>query len=290
MSTAIVGPLVERHKNVIQRRAAGDKIKEEEKLLNWMIDNAEFASTVEEHSHRQAFLKLASIFTTATTVSNLLFDLCAHNDWFGVLRTEIEEIEKDLGRFGERAGIGAEQWLPRLEKMDSALAESLRMSSPLLRTSISVEQRIHSLRATVVNQRHALVPIILKDGTQIPSGTRIACSKGNIVYSDPAADQFDHLRWYRKRYETGETDKHLAVIPEKDYIHFSFGRQACPGRHLAVGTVKLMMVKLLSELDFEFPPGKGRPKTFTADEYCFLGLRAKLMVRKRTMVNEKVKK
>ncbi|KAH4007251.1 hypothetical protein HBI81_039170 [Parastagonospora nodorum] len=273
-STAIVGPLVERHKDVVQRRAAGEKVAEEENLLNWIIDNAEADSTVEQHSHRQAFLTLASIFTTATTVSNLLFDLCAHPDWVVVLRTEIEEIEKDLGRFGERAGIGAEQWLPRLEKMDSALAESLRMSPPLL----------------LVNQRHALVPISLKDGTHIPSGTRIACSKGDIVYNDPAADQFDPMRWYRKRYETGDTDKHLAVMPEKDYMHFGFGRQACPGRHLAVGMVKLMMIKLLSEFEFKFPQGKGRPKTFTADEYCFLDLSAKLMVRKRRIVSGVVEK
>jgi cytochrome P450 len=89
------------------------------------------------------------------------------------------------------------------------------------------------------------------------------------------------MRWYRKRYETGEVTNHLAVIPEKDYIHFGFGRQACPGRYYAVGAVKIMMIKLLSEFEFKFVDGKRRPKVFTADEYCFLNPTSKLMVRKR---------
>jgi cytochrome P450 len=121
--------------DVLQRRSAGEKVDEEDILLNWMIDNCtEVDSTIEEHAHRQAFVTLASIFTTSMTLSNLLFDLCAHPEWLDVLREEIDEVERDLGKFGERPGVGAEQWLPRLEKMDSALVESLRLSPPLLRT------------------------------------------------------------------------------------------------------------------------------------------------------------
>jgi cytochrome P450 len=134
----------------------------------------------------------------------------------------------------------------------------------------------------VSNQRQALVPITLKDGTHIPAGTRIACAKADVVYNDPAVAVFDPMRWYRKRHETGEFNKHLTVIPEKEYMHFGFGRQACPGRNLAVGAVKMIMIKLLSEFEFRFPDGKGRPSIFTADEYCFLDPTSKLMIRKRT--------
>jgi cytochrome P450 len=104
------------------------------------------------------------------------------------------------------------------------------------------------------------------------------------VYNDPAVGSFDPMRWYRKRHDTGEVNKHLAVIPEKEYIHFGFGRQACPGRHFAVGAVKILTIKLLSEYEFKLPESKERPKSFAADEYCFLDLRAKLMVRKRRIV------
>jgi cytochrome P450 len=138
----------------------------------------------------------------------------------------------------------------------------------------------------VANQRQALVPITLKDGTHIPAGTRIACAKADIVYNDPNGANFDPMRWYRKRYETGELTKHLAVVPEKDYMHFGFGRQACPGRHLAVGAVKMIMIKLLLQYEFKFPQGKCRPRIFTADEYCFLDPTSKLMIRKRKALKE----
>jgi cytochrome P450 len=111
-------------------------------------------------------------------------------------------------------------------------------------------------RSIVSNQRQALVPITLKDGTHIPAGTRVACAKVDTVYNDPNVAIFDPKRWYRKRYETGEVTKYFAVVTEKDYMHFGFGSQACPGRYLAVGIVKMMMIKLLSEFEFRFPDGK----------------------------------
>jgi cytochrome P450 len=141
-STAIVGPLAKRHLAVMERRAAGEKVEEEDTLLNWMIDNCtEVQNSVEDHAAQQAMLTLASIHTTSAAVANLLFDICAHPEWFAVLREEIEEIEQDLGKFGERPGIGTAQWLPRLEKLDSAMAESLRRSPPLLRAYLRIKIR-----------------------------------------------------------------------------------------------------------------------------------------------------
>jgi cytochrome P450 len=138
-STAIVGPLAERHLDINERRAAGESVEEEDNLLNWMIDNCtEVQNSVEDHAARQAIVTLASIHTTSGAVANLLFDLCAHPAWFKVLREEIDEIEKDLGKFGQRPGVGTKQWLPRLEKLDSAMAESLRRSPPLLRTCTEI--------------------------------------------------------------------------------------------------------------------------------------------------------
>jgi cytochrome P450 len=95
------------------------------------------------------------------------------------------------------------------------------------------------------------------------------------------------MRSYRKRYETGEVNKHLAGMPEKDYLHFGYGRQACPGRHFAIGEVKMMMIRLLDEFEFKFPEGKGRPKIFHADEFAFLNPMSKLMMRRRRVRCEK---
>lgn len=130
-----IGPLMERHRECMRRREAGEEVEEEDTLLNWMMDNGtETENRLEEMASRQTILTLASIHTTSMAVSNLLFDLCANPEWFTVLREEISEIEKDLGKLGERPEVGAKQWLPRLEKMDSAFVESLRLNPPLLRT------------------------------------------------------------------------------------------------------------------------------------------------------------
>jgi cytochrome P450 len=130
--------------------------------------------------------------------------------------------------------------------------------------------------------RVALQPITLKDGTHIPVGTRLACANVDILNAtleNPVA--YDAFRWYRKRHETGQLNKYCAGQTEKHNLHFGYGNQACPGRHFAVGEIKLVMKRLLSEFEFKFPDGKGRPKNFYADEKIFPDPRAKLMMRKR---------
>lgn len=135
----IIGPLMEKHKRCASSREAGltgPELDEDDTLLNWMMDNGtEKENRLEEMATRQSILTLASIHTTSMGVANILFDLCANPEWFPVLREEIAEVEKDLGKIGERPGIGAKQWLPRLEKMDSFFLESQRFNPPILRES-----------------------------------------------------------------------------------------------------------------------------------------------------------
>jgi cytochrome P450 len=134
-STAIIGPLVEEHLKASAGAVAGDVVEAEDILLYWMMDKCgEAHNSVQQHAALQAFVTMASIHTTSSAVTNLLFDLCANPEWFDVLREEIDRIEADLGKYGERAGVGTALWLPRLEKLDSALAESLRLNPVLLST------------------------------------------------------------------------------------------------------------------------------------------------------------
>jgi cytochrome P450 len=132
----IIGPLMEKHRDAIKRRSEGETVEEDDTLLNWMMDNGnEKENGLFEMSTRQSILTLASIHTTSMGVANILFDLSAHPEWFDVLREEIAEVEKDLGKLGERDGVGAKDWLPRLEKLDSFFVESQRFSPPILRKS-----------------------------------------------------------------------------------------------------------------------------------------------------------
>jgi len=131
-------------------------------------------------------------------------------------------------------------------------------------------------------QRLAIVSITLKDGTHIPAGTRIACANADILSASlPDSLTFDPMRSYRKRHSTNQLNKHQAGQPDTDNLHFGYGKQACPGRHFAVGEIKMILVKMLSEFEFKYPEGKTRPRNFFADENVFVDPRARLMMRKR---------
>ena len=136
----------------------------------------------------------------------------------------------------------------------------------------------------VTNQRLATVPITLKDGTYILAGTRIACANADIL-NDPEIttnpETFNPMRSHRKRYETGDLSKNQAGQTTKTNLHFSYRRQACLGRHFAVGEIKIILSRLILEYKFKYLEGKGRPRNFYASKNAFLDPRAKLIIRKR---------
>ena len=142
-------------------------------------------------------------------------------------------------------------------------------------------------KASTVNpQRIALVPLKLKDGLEIPKGTRIAWAgyhHSNDPDRIPSPETFDPLRNYRKRQaNNGEfKNKFTAGQTDSNSLSFGYGSQACPGRYFAVSEILLLLAKLLLEFEFRFPEGKTRPEIMYADENVFLDPRATLVMRKR---------
>ncbi|GAB0141471.1 hypothetical protein EsHS_00002064 [Epichloe bromicola] len=239
-------------------------------LLEWMIDHGtEKERAIPEMAARQCVLTLASIHTTSMSVSNLLFDLCSHPEWFSVLQDEIDSVVKAHGELGETT-LGSKQWLSKLEKMDSLIVESQRINPPILLNP----------------QRIALVPLTLKDGTEIPAGARIAWA-GYHHANDPSVtdkpEEFDPLRSYRKRYtdQGVNFNKFIAGQTNSSSLSFRYGNQACPGRYFAVGEIKMILMRLLLEFEFKFPEGLSRLKIMYPDENVFMDPHARLMMRKR---------
>ena len=68
------------------------------------------------------FLNMAAIYTTATTATNVLLDLCARPDCKEALREEMAAAIKADG------GIKPST-LPKLKKLDSFMRESRRMNT-----------------------------------------------------------------------------------------------------------------------------------------------------------------
>lgn len=130
MSTAkrFVAEITRQHQEAKQRGEKG-----QDTLLTWMIDHGtEKEASIPEMAARQCVLTLASIHTTSLSVSNVLFDLCMHPQWFPVLRKEIEEVIREYGKIGE-GKLSHKQWLSKLEKMDSFIVEDQRINPPILR-------------------------------------------------------------------------------------------------------------------------------------------------------------
>jgi len=124
----IIKPLMEKHREALAIKQKDVVVEEDDALLNWMMDNgSEKENELYEMATRQCILTLASIHTTSLAISNMLFDLCAHPEWFGLL---IQEIIDVLAR--TKGKEPTREWLSQLEKMDSFYVESQRFNPPIL--------------------------------------------------------------------------------------------------------------------------------------------------------------
>jgi cytochrome P450 len=101
----------------------------------------------------------------------------------------------------------------------------------------------------------------------------------------PNPKLFDPMRSYRKRHSSPEEEgKHLAGYPSMDNLSFGYGSQACPGRHIAVNVVKMVVSRLLVDYEFKFAEGKEKPRGVHLLEFIFPDPASKLMMRRRRLV------
>ncbi|KAE9580590.1 Cytochrome P450 monooxygenase ATR2 [Colletotrichum fructicola] len=189
----------------------------------------------------QMTLAVASIHTTSSTITQVLYDLAVQPDRAEELRMEVVEVLEKSG------GVFTKQSLAEMKKLDSWMKESLRMSAPDMTTF----------------QRMATKPLTLKDGTYIPAGTKMELPTSAINY-DPAIypnpEKFDGMRSYRERQEEGSEHKHFFVSVTRTELGWGFGRHACPGRFLSDVEIKLMFAEFLLNYEIKNPEGEPRFK------------------------------
>ena len=127
---SLIGDLMKQHVKNLEKGVAC-----EDSLLNWMFDNGtEKEREISGMAGRQIMFTLASVHTTSSGVTNLLFDLCSHPEWIPILTEEVESVIKEYGVIGKNPNITTKQWLSKLEKMDSFFVESQRVHPSSLRT------------------------------------------------------------------------------------------------------------------------------------------------------------
>ena len=99
---------------------------------------------------------------------------------------------------------------------------------------------------------------------------------------EKGASSFDGFRYYKKRQDPEEANKHQFAMTDSNNLHFGHGKYSCPGRFFASNEIKLLMAHLLSAYDFMYPPGQSRPRNLTADENLYPDPTARLMMRTRS--------
>ena len=248
-------------------------------LLKWMFEAAtlDIEKDSKKLAHRELIMSLGAIHTTTMATAHFFYDLCAHPEYWIPLRAEIDQCIPN--------GELDKQSLLKMRMVESFMKESQRLNPPSLCETKSLGYSILLSNMLIMAfNRIIKQPLTLSDGTILPQNTHIAVASAPILI-DPAIvsepSKFDPLRSYRKRQESGEANKHLWAMTDKDNLHFGHGRYSCPGRFFAANEIKIIIARLLTVYDFKYPEGKGRPRNFTADENIYPDPKARLLVRKR---------
>ncbi|CAJ2504889.1 Uu.00g122830.m01.CDS01 [Anthostomella pinea] len=214
-------------------------------------------------------MSLASIHTTSSNTASFLFELCAHPEWFPILRDEIEEVGKQTGNASE-VGI-------KREPAKSGTA------------AVYLKDETHipkGCRIAFASTEHQMDPDVIPDPFT-----------------------FDPKRSYRRRQESpAYHDRNLAALTDiNNHLTFGYGSQAisdsfmvpdplcpssgsknrlfapltCLGKFLGVAEINQLLSRLITEFDFKYPEGKSMPKTMCADKDVSMDPGAKLIMRKR---------
>ncbi|KAF4546942.1 Cytochrome P450-like protein 91 [Elsinoe fawcettii] len=221
---------------------------------------------IEDIAQRTLLLSLSSIHTTALTMTQALYDLCAYPQYLDPIKQEISETLQSEGSWSKAM-------LDKLHTMNSLLRESQRLNPVFL---LTFNRILH-------------YPVTLSNGIHLPKGTRVA-APSDAVLNDPElvpgphpAYTFDPFR-YLYPTSSGSANTLTKTNFQTTSLHnmaFGYGKYACPGRAYVANEIKLVMGHLLMHYDFKFPPGSKRPVNSTVDTDMYPDLGARLLVRKR---------
>lgn len=176
----------------------------------------------------------ASIHQTAVVAVWCIMTLCQRqDDYLDALRTEWSE-NVDIDSEG-RPSLTVES-LKHLTLLDSFIRETMRTKS----------DTFAPVRYTTCDVRVGKY-IIPKNSLCAPYVKRAHEHPANY---GPDGTRFDGFQWHQKG--------RPAVQGNHDFISFGLGRWACPGRHLAIAEIKMILVTLFANYDVQLQPGSFR--------------------------------
>ncbi|KAI1776976.1 cytochrome P450 [Hypoxylon cercidicola] len=231
---------------VIEKRRAAMKAGKDlpDDMLQWMLSKVdEFSLTDDAIAETQLNVSMAAIHTTTLTVTMILYDLVVRPDLIEELREEIRSV------LAANDGVMTSHALFEMKLLDSVMKESQRVNPGSL----------------IRFQRYVSKPVTLSDGTHLPAGYMIETAHA-LAVQDPSVYQnpetFDPRRFLNLRNGTAEDllkyknkEQHQFVTVTKDFMHFGYGRHACPGRFFAANEIKLILARVLLGYDIRMPDG-----------------------------------
>ena len=264
-------PMIERRKERLLQstEASEEKNVEPDDLLYWLVQNAHALQDPREWTNaliakRYVIVMFATLHTTTWTLTNLFLDLLSADpkyDLIKTLRTEVLTVSETNANHWSKASLA------RLDHMDSALRESMR-----LRTMFPF-----AIQRVVVSKGGVELP----SGVNLPQGTAVLISGGEIMRDDnnyPNGSQYEPFRFSKEKLSASPRPSNTAptrgtpynpksahplgqrrnaVTVDDTFFSFGGGRNACPGRFFVTQMIKLMLSHLL--LEYEMAPLSKRP-------------------------------
>ena len=173
-------------------------------------------------------LLLAGEDTTANTIAWTVHLLAGHPNWLERCQREADEA------IAPSAGIEAPQQAARLPVLDAVCNEAMRLKP--------------------VAPLHVVEPVADSEimGCLIPGGTPIMMPVRRMATEDRNfrdGGRFDPERWLLPR------ERRPVPHDDRAFIPFGAGPRLCPGRHLALLEIRMVLAMLFRNFEVELVPG-----------------------------------
>lgn len=111
-------------------------------------------------------------------------------------------------------------------------------------------------------QRFVHEEVVLHDGVVLPRGAIIGVTSHftrNDATLHDHPQRYNGYRFFNKRQESQNGNRHQFVIPSTDHLGFGYGTHVCPGRFFAAAELMVFLIHLLLKYDWAFEAGRTRP-------------------------------
>ncbi|EPE27439.1 Cytochrome P450 [Glarea lozoyensis ATCC 20868] len=226
--------------------------------VQWCLNHADDERDPEERgsdmiTKRLAAISFAAIQSSVITSCNLLLDLAA----FDKTEALLENIRRDIAA---ELGVGHRTWnktsLSRIVLLDSTIRESMRLGGFVSRGVLK----------TVVAKDGVKLPGL--SGVRLPYGSKVGIHAFPVHYDEdiyPEAQSFNPTRFCDDRSleiksedaSASQKQGQALVTTSSNFMAFSHGRHACPGRFFAAQQLKLVLAYIA--MNYEIEPVAQRP-------------------------------